>query len=108
MSSDQQVLSYQDEDEVCEQISKPQAVISSPETSGPPAPQGKWSREHHIDLVNVIGEPKAGVTTRSKVKDSEAASAQECLYVNFLSQIEPKKILEALEDEGWVDPVSLV
>ncbi|GKF15420.1 hypothetical protein Tco_0056882, partial [Tanacetum coccineum] len=51
-----------------------------------------WSREKHIELVNIIGEPLAGITTRSRVRDSDAASAHECLYVNFLSEIEPKKL----------------
>ncbi|GKA18057.1 retrovirus-related pol polyprotein from transposon TNT 1-94 [Tanacetum coccineum] len=46
-------------------------------------PQERWSREKHIELVNIIGEPLAGITTRSKVRDSESASAHECLYVNF-------------------------
>ncbi|GKD99033.1 retrovirus-related pol polyprotein from transposon TNT 1-94 [Tanacetum coccineum] len=36
------------------------------------------------------------------VKDSDAASAHECLYVNFLSEIEPKKLIESQEKEGWV------
>ncbi|GJV77158.1 retrovirus-related pol polyprotein from transposon TNT 1-94 [Tanacetum coccineum] len=62
----------------------------------------RWSREKHIELVNIIGEPLAGITTRSRVKDSDAASAHKCLYVNFLSKIEPKKLIEALEEEGWV------
>ncbi|GKB52557.1 retrovirus-related pol polyprotein from transposon TNT 1-94 [Tanacetum coccineum] len=66
------------------------------------APQDRWSRDKHILLVNILGEPQAGVTTRSRVRDSEAASAHECLYVNFLSEIEPKKVIEALEEEGWV------
>ncbi|GJZ25536.1 retrovirus-related pol polyprotein from transposon TNT 1-94 [Tanacetum coccineum] len=57
----------------------------------------RWLREKHIDLVNIIGEPLAGITTRSRVRDSEAALAHECLYVNFLSEIEPKKLIEALE-----------
>ncbi|GJZ54838.1 retrovirus-related pol polyprotein from transposon TNT 1-94 [Tanacetum coccineum] len=35
-------------------------------------------------------------------EDSEAASAHECLYVNFLSEIELKRVIEALEEEGWV------
>ncbi|GKC40579.1 retrovirus-related pol polyprotein from transposon TNT 1-94 [Tanacetum coccineum] len=60
----------------------------------------KWSREKHIELVNIIGEPLAGITTRSRVKDSDVASAHECLYVNFLSKMEPKKLIEALEEEG--------
>ncbi|GJW69673.1 retrovirus-related pol polyprotein from transposon TNT 1-94 [Tanacetum coccineum] len=37
-----------------------------------------------------------------QIRDSEAASAHECLYVNFLSEIEPKKLSEALNEEGWV------
>nr|GEV05574.1 retrovirus-related Pol polyprotein from transposon TNT 1-94 [Tanacetum cinerariifolium] len=36
------------------------------------------------------------------IRDSEAASAQECLYVNFLLEIEPKKLIEDLEEEGWM------
>ncbi|GJV64545.1 retrovirus-related pol polyprotein from transposon TNT 1-94 [Tanacetum coccineum] len=62
----------------------------------------RWSRDKHIELVNIIGEPLAGITTRSRIRDSDAASAHECLYVNFLSEIEPKKLIKALEEEGWV------
>ncbi|GJS45128.1 retrovirus-related pol polyprotein from transposon TNT 1-94 [Tanacetum coccineum] len=65
-------------------------------------PQDRRSREKHIELVNIIGEPLAGITTRSKVRDSEAASAHECLYVNFISEMEPKKLTKALEEEGWI------
>ncbi|GJZ26183.1 retrovirus-related pol polyprotein from transposon TNT 1-94, partial [Tanacetum coccineum] len=36
-----------------------------------PAPQDRWSREKHIKLVNIIGEPLAGITTRSKIRDSD-------------------------------------
>nr|GFB10114.1 hypothetical protein [Tanacetum cinerariifolium] len=45
---------------------------------------------------------EVGVTTRSIIRDSEAASAYECLYVNFHSEIEPKKLIKALEKEGWI------
>nr|GEV63063.1 retrovirus-related Pol polyprotein from transposon TNT 1-94 [Tanacetum cinerariifolium] len=65
-------------------------------------PQDRWSREKHIELVNIIGEPLAGITTRSRIRDSDDASASECLYVNFLSEMEPKKLIEALEEEGWI------
>ncbi|GJV37139.1 hypothetical protein Tco_1409616 [Tanacetum coccineum] len=68
----------------------------------PPVTQDRWSREKHIKLVNIIGEPLAGIKTKSKVRDSEAASAHKCLYVNFLSKMEPKKLIEALEEEGWI------
>nr|GEU35920.1 retrovirus-related Pol polyprotein from transposon TNT 1-94 [Tanacetum cinerariifolium] len=46
-----------------------------------PAPQDKWSRDQHILLVNILGEPRVGVTIRSKVRDSEATSTHECLYI---------------------------
>ncbi|GJY45440.1 hypothetical protein Tco_0434503 [Tanacetum coccineum] len=62
----------------------------------------RWSREKHIELVNMIGEPLPGITTKSRVRPSDAALAHECLYVNFLSEIEPKKLIEALEEEGWI------
>nr|GEU87605.1 reverse transcriptase domain-containing protein [Tanacetum cinerariifolium] len=65
-------------------------------------PQDRWSKEKHIKLVNIIGEPLADITTKSRVRDSEAASAHECMYVNFLSKMEPKKLIEALEEEGWI------
>ncbi|GJU47051.1 retrovirus-related pol polyprotein from transposon TNT 1-94 [Tanacetum coccineum] len=49
-----------------------------------------------------IREPMTGIATRRMIRDSEAASAHECLYVNFLSEMEPKKLIEALEEEGWI------
>ncbi|GKB66222.1 retrovirus-related pol polyprotein from transposon TNT 1-94, partial [Tanacetum coccineum] len=77
----------------------------SPSAEGilhPPVPQDRWSGEKHIELVNIIGEPLASITTRSRVRDSKAASAYECLHVNFLFEMEPKKLIEALEEEGWI------
>ncbi|GKD98982.1 hypothetical protein Tco_1382879 [Tanacetum coccineum] len=64
----------------------------------PHVPQDRWSREKHIKLVNIIGEPLAGITIRSRIRDSKAASAHECMYVNFISKMEPKKLIEALEE----------
>ncbi|GJZ83425.1 retrovirus-related pol polyprotein from transposon TNT 1-94, partial [Tanacetum coccineum] len=81
-------------------VSHPPLILL--QITNPLAPQDRWSREKHIELVNIICEPLGGITTRSKIKDSEAASAHECLYVNFLSEIEPKKLIEALEEEGWI------
>ncbi|GKD72759.1 hypothetical protein Tco_1331041, partial [Tanacetum coccineum] len=82
--------------------SLPPIISPSADTiSGPPIPRDRL-REKHIELVNIIGKHLAGITTRSMVRDSEAASVRECLYVNFLSEIEPKKLIEALEEEGWV------
>ncbi|GJU38004.1 hypothetical protein Tco_1186358 [Tanacetum coccineum] len=68
----------------------------------PHVPQDIWSRGKHIDLVNIIGEPLASVTTRSRIRDSKSASAHECLYVNLISKIKPKKLIEALKEEGRI------
>ncbi|GJW43461.1 putative ribonuclease H-like domain-containing protein [Tanacetum coccineum] len=78
------------------------------------------SRIHSIHPSTLIlGDPKSAVQTRSKVTKSSGAHAfvsyvqkqrrnnhkdfQHCLFACFLSQNEPKKISEALEDESWVD-----
>nr|GEY93776.1 hypothetical protein [Tanacetum cinerariifolium] len=63
-----------------------------------PALQENWAIDKHILLVNILGKPWAGLTTRSRVRDdSEVASTHECLYVNFLYKIEPKKVTKALK-----------
>ncbi|GKC75142.1 retrovirus-related pol polyprotein from transposon TNT 1-94 [Tanacetum coccineum] len=41
--------------------------------------------------------------TRSMAKELSVASAHECLFVDFLSKEEPKKVSEALKHPGWVD-----
>ncbi|GJU41730.1 putative ribonuclease H-like domain-containing protein [Tanacetum coccineum] len=67
----------------------------------------------------ILRDPQSAVQTRSKVTKSSGAHAfvsyvqkqrrnnhkdfQHCLFACFLSQNEPKKISEALEDESWVD-----
>ncbi|GJZ41712.1 putative ribonuclease H-like domain-containing protein, partial [Tanacetum coccineum] len=78
------------------------------------------SRIHSIHpTTQILGDPTSAVQTRSKVHKSSGAHAfvsyiqkqrrnnhkdfQHCLFACFLSQIEPKKISQALEDESWVD-----
>ncbi|GJR89556.1 retrovirus-related pol polyprotein from transposon TNT 1-94 [Tanacetum coccineum] len=39
-----------------------------------PVPQDRWSRKKHIKHVNIIRKPMAGITTKSRVRDSKAAS----------------------------------
>ncbi|GJY16218.1 retrovirus-related pol polyprotein from transposon TNT 1-94 [Tanacetum coccineum] len=41
--------------------------------------------------------------TRSMVAKLTASSASECLFADFISKIEPKKVSEALKHPGWVD-----
>ncbi|GJZ53889.1 retrovirus-related pol polyprotein from transposon TNT 1-94 [Tanacetum coccineum] len=81
-------------------IINPPLPISSVVT---PAPQDRWSQDKNIELVNIIGNPRAGMLTRAMAKQLSAASAHECLFVDFLSEEEPKKVSEALKHPGWVD-----
>ncbi|GKC92201.1 retrovirus-related pol polyprotein from transposon TNT 1-94 [Tanacetum coccineum] len=98
------------EDQVCTIIhhicnDEPSPTIIPPSAEvfiNPPDPQDRWSREKHIKLVNILGEPRDLVTTRRRIRDSEAASTHECLYGNFISELEPKKLIKALEEEGWI------
>ncbi|GKC61345.1 retrovirus-related pol polyprotein from transposon TNT 1-94 [Tanacetum coccineum] len=75
----------------------PQYHIPNPaSTSSHPSPQDRWSREQHIKLIE-------GMLTRSMVVKLIAASANECLFADFLSKIEPKKVSEALKHPGWIN-----
>ena len=56
-------------------------------------PQRKWSKSHPSELI--IGDAGDGVKTRN-------ATQNECLYIIFLSQEEPKKVEEEFQDVDWV------
>ncbi|GJZ61650.1 retrovirus-related pol polyprotein from transposon TNT 1-94 [Tanacetum coccineum] len=58
---------------------------------------------HEQNFLIIIGDPGEGMLTRSMAAKLTTASASECLFVDFLSEIEPKKVLEALRHPGWVD-----
>ncbi|GJZ93772.1 putative ribonuclease H-like domain-containing protein, partial [Tanacetum coccineum] len=82
-----------------------------------PIPTLRINSIHPSTLI--LGDPNSAVQTRSKVTKSFGAYTfvsyiqkqrrnnhkgfQHCLFACFLSQNEPKKIFEALEDESWVD-----
>ncbi|GJV96634.1 retrovirus-related pol polyprotein from transposon TNT 1-94 [Tanacetum coccineum] len=81
-----------------------QAHISNQaSTSSHPVPQNRWSRDQHIELVNIISDPREGMLTRSMAAKLTTASASERLFADFLSEIEPKKVSEALKHPGWID-----
>ncbi|GJW44398.1 ribonuclease H-like domain-containing protein [Tanacetum coccineum] len=79
-----------------------------------PIPTSRINSFHPSTLI--LGDPQSAVQTRSKVTKSSGAHAfvsyvqkqrrnnhkdfQHCLFACFLSQNEPKKISEALEDEN--------
>ncbi|GJU75182.1 retrovirus-related pol polyprotein from transposon TNT 1-94 [Tanacetum coccineum] len=68
-----------------------------------PAPQDRWYQDKHNKLVNIIGNPGARMLIRAMAKQLSAASAHECLFVDFLFEEEPKKVSKALKHLGWVD-----
>nr|GEX10030.1 retrovirus-related Pol polyprotein from transposon TNT 1-94 [Tanacetum cinerariifolium] len=72
-------------------------ISNQASTSSHHVPQDRWSRDQHIELVNIIGDLGEGMLTRSMAAKLTAASASECLFTDFLSEIEPKKVSEALK-----------
>ncbi|KAJ9566817.1 LOW QUALITY PROTEIN: hypothetical protein OSB04_002783 [Centaurea solstitialis] len=73
----------------------PDPSVNEASTSGqvyqPPAL--RWTKDHPIDQV--LGNPSSGIKTRRQ-------SGNICLYVNFISENEPKEIDDALRDPAWV------
>ncbi|GJV97196.1 hypothetical protein Tco_1548773 [Tanacetum coccineum] len=66
-----------------------------------PAHQDRWSRDKHIEMVNIVGNPGVRMLTRAMAKELSAALAHECLFVDFLSKEELKKVFKALKRLGW-------
>ncbi|KAJ9544166.1 hypothetical protein OSB04_023873 [Centaurea solstitialis] len=73
----------------------PDPSVNEASTSGqvyqPPAL--RWTKDHPIDQI--LSNPSSGVKTRRQ-------SGNVCLYVNFISEHEPKEIDDALRDPAWV------
>ncbi|GJS43609.1 hypothetical protein Tco_0568652 [Tanacetum coccineum] len=66
-----------------------------------PAPQSIWSQDKHIELVNIIGNPEAGMLARAMAKELSAASTHECLFVDFLSgRMKLKMVSEGIKHPG--------
>ncbi|GJV99367.1 retrovirus-related pol polyprotein from transposon TNT 1-94 [Tanacetum coccineum] len=72
-------------------------------TEGTHEQNDRWSKDQHIELINIIGDLGEGMLTRSMAVKLTAASASECLFANFLSEVDPKKVSEALMHPGWID-----
>ncbi|GJW90969.1 hypothetical protein Tco_0168522 [Tanacetum coccineum] len=53
-----------------------------------------------IKLVNIVGNPGAGMLIRKMAKELSAALADKCFFVDFLSKEEPKMFFEALKHLG--------
>ncbi|GJU33016.1 hypothetical protein Tco_1176605 [Tanacetum coccineum] len=78
-------------------------ITNQASTSSHPISQDRWSRDQHIELVNINGNPGEGMLTRSMAAKLTATSTSECLFADFLSKIEPKKVSETLKHPGWID-----
>ncbi|GJU35737.1 retrovirus-related pol polyprotein from transposon TNT 1-94 [Tanacetum coccineum] len=113
VSSDQNGQTNQNDQSISEHSSSPKVEDTSVQNTIPipnpplpipsgvtPAPQDRWSQDKHIELVNIIGNPGARILTRAMAKKLSAASAHECLFVDFLFEEEPKKVSEALKHPG--------
>nr|GEX21611.1 hypothetical protein [Tanacetum cinerariifolium] len=74
----------------------------------PYEPSQRWSQDKHIEMVNIIGNPGAGMLTRAMAKQLSAASAHECHFIDFLFEKEHKKTLvpapygKTIIDSKWV------
>lgn len=71
-----------------------QIVIHNEASTSTAAPNIKWTKDHPIDQI--IGDLDKGVRTRGGLGNM-------CLWVNFVSIVEPKKTEEALTDPDWVN-----
>nr|GEU47371.1 hypothetical protein [Tanacetum cinerariifolium] len=80
-------------------------ILNQASTSSYLIPQDRWSRDQHVELVNIIGDPGEGMLTRSMAAKLRAVLDIECLFADFLSEIEPKKVFETLKHPGWVDAI---
>nr|GEU63741.1 retrovirus-related Pol polyprotein from transposon TNT 1-94 [Tanacetum cinerariifolium] len=87
-----------------ENISFPDDEFQEPKRKTSQGSSNTLNRLEHFGSTDNLESAKVqgGVTTRSRIRDYEAVLAHECLYVNFLSKVELKRLNEALKEEGWV------
>ncbi|GJX33709.1 putative ribonuclease H-like domain-containing protein [Tanacetum coccineum] len=80
----------------------------------PSTPNTRIHKDHSLD--HVIGDIQSGVLTRRMTKTSNEQGfisavykgkthedLHTCLFACFLSQVEPKKVIQALTDPSWIE-----
>ncbi|GJZ30046.1 ribonuclease H-like domain-containing protein [Tanacetum coccineum] len=80
----------------------------------PSTPNTRIHKDHSLD--HVIGDVQSGVQTRRMTKTSNEQGfisavyegkthkdLHTCLFACFLSQVEPKKVIQALTDPSWIE-----
>ncbi|GJV45216.1 retrovirus-related pol polyprotein from transposon TNT 1-94 [Tanacetum coccineum] len=85
-------------------------IPHSEDTKGPPdLINTEGTHEQNVQNDQMItqptGDPGEGMLTRSIAAKLTAASASECLFADFLSEIEPKKVSEALKHPRWINAI---
>ncbi|GJT43882.1 retrovirus-related pol polyprotein from transposon TNT 1-94 [Tanacetum coccineum] len=85
-------------------IPNPSLSISSMVT---PAPQDIWYYDEHIDPVNIIGNPGAGMLIRAMAKELGATSTHGCLFIDFLSEEELKRSLKHYSIQDGLMPYNM-
>jgi len=58
----------------------------------------EWRVPRNLSLDNVIGQVQKGVSTRISLNNF-------CEHMAFVSQVEPKTIVDALEDKNWINAI---
>ncbi|GJW80330.1 retrovirus-related pol polyprotein from transposon TNT 1-94 [Tanacetum coccineum] len=56
-----------------------------------------------VTQSHILNQASTSMLTRSMATKLTASLASECLFADFLPEIEPKKVSEALKHPGWVD-----
>jgi transposase InsO family protein len=85
--------SVSDDESVTPAVEDENDAVNNQEEIGFLPTKRRWIKSHAPS--GIIGSPSAKVQTRS-------ATANEALYSSFLSEIEPKKAADALEDHNWI------
>nr|GEW57744.1 retrovirus-related Pol polyprotein from transposon TNT 1-94 [Tanacetum cinerariifolium] len=61
---------------------------------------------YHVIFDESIEAIREGMLTRSMAAKLTAASTSKCLFADFLSEIEPKKVSKALKHPRWIDAIN--
>ncbi|GJU55268.1 putative reverse transcriptase, RNA-dependent DNA polymerase [Tanacetum coccineum] len=80
----------------------------------PTTPNIRIHKDHLFD--HVLGDVQSGVQTRRMINEQGFISAvyegkthedlHTCLFAYFLSQEEPKKVIQALKDPSWIEAIN--
>ncbi|GJX32962.1 retrovirus-related pol polyprotein from transposon TNT 1-94 [Tanacetum coccineum] len=76
-------------------------TIEGPSCSNP-APQDRWSKEEHIELMNIIGDLGEDMLTRSMASKLITALASECLFAYFQMDVKSAFLNGKLKKEVYV------